>query len=291
MAFTDTTQTLTEIFTFTTSNGDIARWTPHDANVVYGGNTWTPIPISRTPIKYHANLQVDKCTITIGIVGITVGAGSLTIPQVVRRGFMRNAHVVIEVIDWVALGAPTKKFEGWVNGDGTWDGLGLTVDVGSLLDKLNEKFPKILYTEYCNHQLYGTYCTLLRTNFDETDTVPASPVSTAQTIYGTTKLDFSWLLANKSSIPNISEKWWKKGEIKFTGGNLNGISRTVASAGDGFVKLVIPFHEAPASTDPFTIYAGCNKSGRICDLKFSNYANFLGFEHIPKPKSLYTKQG
>jgi hypothetical protein len=60
----------------------------------------------------------------------------------------------------------------------------------------------------------------------------------------------------------------------------------VAEHGDGWVKLIVPFPDPPAVADPFSAWPGCDRSGQTCDEKFDNYANFFGFEYIPKPETI-----
>lgn len=271
--FTAEQNTLAEIYKITMQDGSIAYFTSHDANITYGGNTYQAIPIKRTSINYHTNLEIDKVDISFGITGVTIGAEDLSVPQIIRREFMKNAHVELWVVDYVALDDDKLLFEGWVSGNVTYDGSWATIEVGSLLDKLQEKFPKVIYSEFCNHNLYDSYCALTKDDYKQSGNIDIG--SDDQNIY-----DAIFLFSNEA------EGYWEQGEIKMTSGDNDAISKTIIKHYDGYVKLLIPYPESVQVADTFDAWPGCDKSGATCDTKFSNYANFLGFEYIPSPETV-----
>ncbi len=55
--------------------------------------------------------------------------------------------------------------------------------------------------------------------------------------------------------------------------------------GNGLFILTQPLPYAPAASDTFTVYPGCDKSQRTCKLKFNNLANFGGFPYTPTPET------
>lgn len=276
MDLTQPQLTLAELYEITTTDGSIARFTSHDANITYGVDTYQAIPIGRSQIAYHIDLQVDKVDVSFSLVGITVGTKSYTIPQVIRKGFLRDAHVKIYLIDYIAKDELKILFEGWVTGNISYNQGIVSISVGSILDKLSEKFPKIIYSEFCNHQLFSTYCGLVKSTYKHTGA--AGSGSTQSKIY-----------SSVFAFSNHAEGYWTKGEIKMTSGENNGISKTVIKHYDGYIELLIPFPLTLAVGNAFEAYPGCDKSGKTCAEKFnsSNYANFLGFEYIVKPEILY----
>ena len=72
-----------------------------------------------------------------------------------------------------------------------------------------------------------------------------------------------------------------------TSGLNTGMYRTILFHANGFVTLSVPFYQTIGIGDTFVAIPGCNKTGAQCDEKFSNYANFLGFEYIPKPDVMW----
>ena len=273
MDLTTTNLTLAELYTITTVNGDIARFTSLDKDVVYGGDTWQAIPISRSQISYHTDLQVDKVDISMGLVGILVGTTHYSIPKLIQLGLMRNAHVLIHLVDYVALDTTQLLFEGWVTEGISYNRGICTLSVGSLLDKLSEKFPKYIYSEYCQHQLYGPYCGLTKASYLGTSTAGAG--STKGIIY-----------AAIFAYSAHASGYWMKGEVKLTTGLNAGTSRSIIQHNDGNVVVLIPFVENVTIGDVVNAWPGCDKSGVTCDTKFDNYVSFFGFEYIPKPEVL-----
>jgi len=276
--------TLAEIYTITCSDGSIARFTSHNVDIVYplAGNTYQAIPISRGPIKYHANLEVDAVDISFGLVGVTVGTKAYTIPQIIRRDFLRDAHVQIWLVDFSNLALVHKiLFDGYVAGNITFNQGITTISVSSLLDKLKEKFPKVIYTECCNHRLFDSYCTKASTTYQEAGTISTGSNTTRiySTIFNST---------NHSTAGTTG--YWSKGKviITSTGSSCYNISRSIFDHGNGYVDLLLPFDESISAGETFNAWPGCDKTGETCNEKFSNYDNFFGFEYIPKPEILYS---
>lgn len=78
--------------------------------------------------------------------------------------------------------------------------------------------------------------------------------------------------------------WFDQGKITWTSGANIGLSMEVKTftAGSTF-KLALPMSYLIAVGDAYSIYPGCNKTGRTgnCKIKFNNYINFGGFEDVP----------
>lgn len=277
MDLTPTLLTIADIYKITLTTDDVAYLTNHDEDISYGGETYLALPIKRDKVNYHINLQVDKVNIAFGLVGVEVEievSGILyTIPQVVKNGFLRNAHVLISRIDYIALGTPDTIFEGWVTGDIEFTGGELQMHVGGLLDRLKAPFPTFSYTELCNHQLYGTYCKINRATYVESGTADAG--STQAQVF-----DAIFLYSNQPL------DYWHKGEIKFTSGDNSGIAREIVKHNDGDIKVLMPFPNPVGVGDTFDAWPGCSKTGVVCEDKYNNLVNFGGFEYIPKPEAL-----
>jgi uncharacterized phage protein (TIGR02218 family) len=302
MDLTQPELTLAEIYEITTQEGAVARFTSHDADIMYdiaaGGYAYfgaftstgkifkvdipslqtlvyQAIPIKRSEINYHTDLQVDKVDISMGLVGIKIGEKKYSIPKIIRLGLFRHANVKISLIDYVALDEIKLLFEGWITQGITYNKGICKITVGSLLDKLNEKFPKFIYSEYCNHQLFSSYCGLVKDDYKESSSAGSS--STQVKIY-----------SDIFAFSAHAEGYWSKGEIKMTSGDNEDITRSIFKHGDGYVELLISFPETAIVGETFNAWPGCDKSGQTCDEKFSNYENFLGFESIPQPEVLYS---
>ncbi len=269
--------TIAEVYKITLDNDSNTTlyFAAHDKNISYGGSTYMAFTIRRTKINYHINLQVDKVDISIGIVGVRSGGLSYTMPRVVENGFLRNAHVLISRVDYVALDGLETLFEGWVTGDIEYTAGELHLSVGSILDKLQDTFPKFIYSESCNHQLYKEYCQVNKESLKEYG--PKVGV-------GSTRSKIVHSMFKYSAHP---EDYWFKGEVKITSGDNTDISREVTTHNDGNVELLLPFPNNVLGSAHFWAVPGCDKAGTTCDEKFANYQHFGGFEYIPKPEMLF----
>lgn len=269
---TKTELPIAELYTITTSNGDIARFTSHDVSITYSTNIYQAIPIQRTKVSYYTDLQVDKVEISFGLVGLTIGTRNYSIPEIIKKGFFRNANVKIHKVDYTLLDADSLVFEGWITEGISYNRGICTISVGSILDKLNEKFPKLIYSEYCQLQLYSSYCGLTKNDWRGSGTITNTSDTT---FYG-----------NAFLYINSADGWFTKGELRFSTGDNTNISRSIINHGDGYVVVLNPFPEVSVPGNAFYVWPGCDKSGKTCHEKFNNYDNFFGFEYCPKSEVL-----
>ena len=144
-----------------------------------------------------------------------------------------------------------------------------TFSVNCHLELLNIQMPRNLYQAPCVNSLYDAGCTLSQNSFTVSSTVLAG--STSSTIY-------------VSSLGAVSS--YALGQVTFTSGVLNGVSRTAQSytiAASSYLTIVPPFPSNPSSGDTFTISKGCDKTANTCINIFNNLIHFRGFPAIPSP--------
>ena len=268
---------LTEVFRITLKDGTIVHYTKHDANIVWSAETFIPLPITRSDITYHSNMQVDIVTLNIGIVGITVGANNYTIPQLISMGALRKAKVEIYLVDWPTVTTSLFLFKGFTTGNISYNQGVLTLDCNSELDKLNTIFPKITYTELCQHEHFrtGTFaCNLTKASYKVSGIVSSTN--------GTYTVG-----ANPFLFASYANGYWLQGELVWTSGSNNASTFSIKAHTDGFIALraATPF---PIQVgDGFDVYPGCDRTGATCATKYNNYVNFFGFEYLPKSETLY----
>lgn len=251
-----------------------AYFTSYKTSFSFGGQSYQAIPIKRGDIQFHSDFSTDKLDIQAGIIGIQVGTLTLSMYRVVREGYLRNAKVTVYLVEAANPANYQTVFIGWINGDVTYNQGILTLSCGSLLERLKDKFPRLIYSEHCNHSLFDDYCGLNKATYQENGTCLIN--STERYIYST--------IFSTTSHPL---KYWKNGEVLMTSGLNTGMYRTILFHANGFVTLSVPFYQTIGIGDTFVAIPGCNKTGAQCDEKFSNYANFLGFEYIPKPDVMW----
>jgi uncharacterized phage protein (TIGR02218 family) len=276
LGFHGSTLTIAELYEVTCQDGSIARFTSHGEDITYNGDLYTAIPMQRGKIGMHSDLQVDKVSLELGLIGITVGSKAYTMPQLIKRGFLRQARVRIFAVDYELLTWEKFRFDGYITDTIGYNSGVLSLQIGSILDRLQDKFPKLTYSEFCPHRVYGSYCGLNADTYRESGAV----------LFGSTR---ARIYADVFLYANQAAGYWMRGELIITEATDEeyNVSRTILTHGDGYVDLMLPFHGTPSTGSSFNVLPGCDKSGQTCDEKFGNYENFLGFEYIPRPEVLY----
>jgi len=266
---------LAEVYYVTLYNGTILTFTSHNADITWGGDTYAAIPIKRNEIKSFSNLQIDNTTITMASIDTMISG--YTIPELVAMEWFRRAEVEIYLVNWPTVTFNRLLFKGMVSGRISYDQGALTIECSSELEKLNVNFPKKVYTELCQHEHFstGTYdCNLTKASYLQTGIVTSS---NSKYVLGATR----FLFATHAS------GYWLHGEITFTSGDNNGVTRSIKTHTDGFIAVRAAFPYLIQVGDTFNVYPGCDRLGLTCATKYNNYANFFGFEDIPKTETLY----
>lgn len=267
--------TLCECYRFDLAGGITAYFTSAPADVSFLGQMYTSIPVQRGEIQFAADLQTDRVEITLGLVGVTLGSASYTIPQIVRAGFLRNAKVTIYLVDYASPSDYRMIYVGYVRGDITYDNASVRLSAVSLVGRLAEiKVPKVAYQKECPWQIYDTRCGLNPDNWDESGSAGAS---------STDRILVSSVFAYSAHAAG----YWTGAKVTITSGANSGMSATVIKHMDGSVKFLMALPAVIASGVTFTAWPNCRGLGPICHSVFNNYANFLGFEYVPNPEALF----
>jgi len=149
---------------------------------------------------------------------------------------------------------------------GQVDSVGRTtakITVNSELVLLDLQMPRNLYASSCQHVLYDSGCTLVKSAYGTTGTVGS----------GSTNAVINWSGAGTNFV---------QGTITFTSGVNAGLTATIKSAvASTSLTLVYPLLNAPSTGDAFTAYFGCDHTIGTCQGRFSNLANFRGFPFVP----------
>ena len=89
---------------------------------------------------------------------------------------------------------------------------------------------------------------------------------------------------------NYGIGYFAYGYVKFTSGANAGYAMEVRSFSPGAVGLAIPFPNAIAVGDAFTIVAGCDRSMGTCKTRFNNLVNFRGEPYVPGTDTILKSQ-
>jgi uncharacterized phage protein (TIGR02218 family) len=275
--FTQRQLRVAEIYRFTLADGSTLACTSYDTDLTVGGVLYYAVPIRRETIRYQANLEVDRVGITMALTGLMIGGVEQNIPSLLRANMFRNANVKIYVVDPTQIGTidPYLLWDGYVTGDITYNSGLLSLKCGSILDRLSDKFPKVLYTEFCQHRLYSkaragasyTLCEVDEASWTHNNTVEAGAGSTMWQVFSTLFL-----------YSNFAEGYFDQGKFY-----IGAYSASIRYHGDGYVLLLTPLPAIPADGATISVSPGCDRTSATCISKFNNLTHFFGFEFIPKP--------
>ena len=269
---------MTDLLTITQASGAITRLTQWQTDLVVGGNTYAsgPLKFIRDTVKVSVGVTVDTMGVTLqcGVGGSAALLAGVPWPQAVRTGALDGARVTLERLFMATPGDTSAGtvilFAGRV-AEATPSRDEVAMTVKSDLELLDTQLPINLFQPGCVHTLYDVGCTLLKSAFSNALSILAG--ATANTITAST------------SRPT---GYFDLGTITFTSGALNGQSFSVKaftqSAGTGTFSFPLPLPQAPATSDTFNAYPGCDKTLSTCQTKFSNSAHFRGDPYIPAPE-------
>jgi uncharacterized phage protein (TIGR02218 family) len=263
-----------DCYTFTLLTGLILTYTNADVPVTLNGYVYAANSILVDGLKFKcaAGLEVDQQQITVSA-RATDTVGGVPFLQALRNGVFDGCEIQRErayLNSWAASDTANPigsviLFKGRV---GTIDSIGRTtaqITVNSDLVLLDLQMPRNVYSPSCQHVLYDSGCTLVKSAFGTAGTAGA----------GSTGSVINWSGASTN---------FNQGTMTFSSGINAGVSANVKSAVAGVsLALSYPLQNAPATGDAFTVYWGCDHSQATCTTKFNNLTNFRGFPYIPSP--------
>ena len=87
------------------------------------------------------------------------------------------------------------------------------------------------------------------------------------------------------SLSAKADGFYDNGQIVFTSGANNGLTKAVKSYSGQQFFFNSPLPSAPNAGDTFIAYPGCDKTQATCTAKFNNLVNFGGFPYVPAPET------
>lgn len=266
-----------DLWTITLNGGGVTRWTSHDVDLTYGGQTFVSGPaITRGTISEKTGIEVAQLQMTIDAVDTDLINGTPIIAFIAAHGLdgasikLERAYAPAWGLD--AYGAPIPitgtviRFAGKVTSIDAIQGGRAELTVSSWLVLLEAASPRNHYQTGCMRTLYDAGCGVN----------PASYASTGAVTSGTTTGFASGLTP--------AANYFAQGRVMFTSGVNNGVSRTVRANGtDGSFTLIRPLPTAPAAGDTFIAYAGCDLTRTTCKDKFNNLIRHKATPFVPLP--------
>lgn len=266
---------MADLYTFTLVGGGTLRYTDADIDIVANGYTFS----SQGPVfdrqnggnaEWKLGLEVDTFDITV-LPGPDDTMNGAPFLSGLRMGMLDGGTVQVErafMENWGDTSTGTViLFVGRV-GEIDAGRTSATIHVNSDLELFDIAMPRNLYQPSCVNTLYDGACTAVRASYAVGGTV--APGSTQSTI----------LCALTQATG-----WFDLGVLEATGGANANFARMVKCYTPGNFTLVSPFPVPFTAGDPFTAYAGCDKTQATCASKFNNLAHFKGFPYIPPPET------
>lgn len=219
----------------------------------FGPQVYDPAAIRRDDTEF--NQEDDSGTLSIQlhrlnpvaalfIPGNPSGAVSLT----VYRMHVSDGQVIVAFVGRVA--------------GVTYQGSSVTLQVAPMTAALKRNVPRIQQQRQCVWALYGPGCGVARAGFTDVGTV--------------LDLTNGGVVVRAAVFATRASGWYNTGWLEDAAGNRRAV---VSHAGDTCV-LQYPFVSLAAGA-AITGVAGCLRTSVVCDSKFANRINFMGFEFIP----------
>ncbi|MCK5614743.1 DUF2163 domain-containing protein [Candidatus Pacearchaeota archaeon] len=102
------------------------------------------------------------------------------------------------------------------------------------------------------------------------------------------ELDSGGNTVDVDGTPVEDTTFWEVGELEMTSGDNSGYRRAIYSSSGGTITVFVPFINAIASGDDYSLFPGCIGTGVVCRDRFNNLPPWRGYAYVPRSKdSLY----
>lgn len=268
---------LCQIWEVTRTDGTILRFTEHDRDIEYDGETYlATASFDPSSIKANADMAVGDMDVKGAF-----SVGEVTAADVLAGKFQGASFWVGEVLwDAPEEGVDILKF-GW---------LGRCKEVGGQFTF--ELLGPAMMLQHTIGEIYSPTC---RAAFgDSRCKVDTSAYTTTSSVLSVT--------SRRQFVASVLGAQWDYGLLTWTSGANSGVSievRTAETELEEYTPPYLPltinaFLPTPfdiAVGDEFTLIAGCNKTLAMCRDRFDNVLNFRGEPHVPVSDDLIRGPG
>lgn len=259
---------LADLFTITTTGGQVYRFTSAAQNLHWSGETFEgfDLIISRSEVKRAIGITVDSLEVSI-FATENEKLNGVPFIQALHQGLLDGAELKLQRAFLNSYYAPIvgviDLFTGNIS-ESNYSRFEANLSVKSELERLNIKMPRNLWQAGCMNTLFDSQCALSKNSFSTACTALAG--GTAQLIV--------------SDCTQVSG-FFDLGTITILTGANAGERRTVKQQVSGNFLLMLPLPFALAVSDTFSAFAGCDKTMATCQAKFNNIINFRGMPFVP----------
>lgn len=239
---------ITELYKITESGSDFF-FTSDNKSVLYSGDTYTPVPISRSDIISSQELAKANLEVRISLNQVDA-----------KRWITTVIDSSISVVVFKQEDAVTSQI---------WEGRLTSIKAGkadvimtfeSSFTSLRNPGMRKRYQRTCPHVLYGDECKAVKASF-----------GTAAT--ATTVRDTDITVSEAALQP---DGFYSGGILE----DASGASRFIRSHSGSTLTLSRPLFGL-ANGNSITIFPGCARTTTVCNDRFSNIAHFGGYPFIP----------
>lgn len=254
----------------TRRDGIVFRFTDHDQDIVYLGNTYeAAFGYNRSAVQTSHDFSVDNLVMTGFYDGSRVTVEDL------RAGLFDFADVRIFMLNWADLTMGDIKIKRGYLGDVTSTPSGIFETQLNGLNQILTNNVGDLFTPTCRVDLGSSG--FRKCNKNLTDMTVTGAVSS---LYNTRQF-FSTI---NGGVPAFAvDNWYTLGVLTWTSG-LN-IGRNIEIKGwsqaNAGILLYLPMQEPVQVGDTFSMYPGCNKHVAHCRDKFNNIVNMQAEPYVP----------
>lgn len=243
-----------ELYEFSKS-GAYWRYTSADGDVVYGGNTFTAVPISRSAIEATSETVKTALDITCARDLSVLDLFILMPPEDLVAVTVRRLHAGDGEAITVWMGRVLNA---------TFGNASAELHCESVFTSLKRIGLRRLYQVACPHVVYGVGCGLDRDDFRADATV--------STVSGTT-LTLSGIGAFAAGHFAGGYLEWERTTGVFE-------RRAIRSHSAGVVVISFPIPGLAAAATVH-LYPGCDHTLATCSAKFANHLNYGGMPYFP----------
>lgn len=239
--------------------------------IFFASNTYTPLPIRRSPVRTDMELQVDQLTVELENIDLAFSQRVVATEFVGK--FLTIKKVFLDQLDDAT--AFTVLFDGKMD-EPVIDERKFAVKVRSILDALHHSLPRRVFGTLCNYQHYDAFCTVSR--------IVGTNLVTG-TVLGSGSTDA--ILVSSALGVNSDSYWGPIGTVKMQTGSNATLGREILThtqSGDiaGSITVRVPFGFALNSGEVFEVTRGCRKYASDCMSKYDNYLNYGGYPVTPR---------
>lgn len=228
-------------------------YTSADHEIVYGGNTYSPISIRRGSVTYESTIKAAILNLDVSNINIIAsGIISLYLPALV---FCDVCKIYLDMFPYEAR----TIFSGVIL-DVSLKGAAGSIKVASYDYLLSGPIPIWRFQRQCNHMLFDNNCLLNSADY-------AVNASAVVAVNGRS--------LECETAAGYEDNYFTYGYIEWNGNK----RRIVSHAGNAIVVAIGVY--GMVGEVALTLYPGCDGLNVTCRDKFDNIDNFLGTPDIP----------